>query len=78
MSLKFRHRHSSSKEMRSAVDQASFLQVKGGINTLFAFLQFMTPFTHVSRYPGAWNIKQKNCVETTVLIIWSHISNKMA
>ena len=32
---------------------------KRGTNTLFDVFQFVTPFTHVSRYPGAWNRKQK-------------------
>ena len=32
---------------------------KRGINALFDVLQFVTQFTHVSKYPGAWNKKQK-------------------
>ena len=34
-----------------------------GTNALFEVLQFVMPFTHVSRYPGAWNRKQKYGVE---------------
>ena len=32
---------------------------KRGTNALIDVLQFVTPFTHVSRYPGAWNRKKK-------------------
>ena len=32
---------------------------KRGTNALFDVLQFVMPFTHVSRYPGAWDRKQK-------------------
>ena len=30
---------------------------------LFGVLQVVMPFTNGSRYPGAWNRKQKKCVE---------------
>ena len=45
---------------------------KRGTNTLFDDLQFVTPFTYVSRYPGGWNRKQnkkwveKNCSDYEV------------
>ena len=61
------------------VHTSSFISPgKRGTNALFDVLQFLTPFTHVSRYPGALNGKQKNGVEKTALIIWSQVCEKMA
>ena len=44
---------------------------KRGTNTSFDILPFVMPFTHVSRYPGAWNRKQQklcrqNCFDYVV------------
>ena len=41
------------------LDQASFHQVKGGPTFFFGVLQFVTPFTHDSRYLVALKKKQK-------------------
>ena len=52
---------------------------KRGTNALFDVLQFVTPFSHVSRYPGAKNRKQnKKLCRKNCLIMLSQISKKMA
>ena len=61
---------------KSHIFRSSFISPgKRGTNARFDALQFVTPFTQVSRYPGAWNCK-KQIVEKTVLIMWSQIWEK--
>ena len=46
--------------MKPMYHTSSFISPgKRGINALVDVFQFVTPFTHVSRYPGDWNRKQQ-------------------
>ena len=58
------------------ISRLSFISPgKKGTNALFDVLQFVTTFTHVSRYPGACNrkpkkIRRKKCYDYVVLDLW--------
>ena len=42
----------------------------------FDLTQFVTPNTHVLRYPGVCSEQEKNYLGKTVLVMWSQIGGK--